>query len=65
MSQLERAKKRRERDLQRITELLTSCTCEYPLRTFRNMSGHSEKCPSHAIHMKHREEDDALRSLIS
>lgn len=64
MTRLELAKKRRERDLARITEMLTACNCEYPLTKFRSGSGHGSKCPAHAIYQKHHEEDDALRSMI-
>jgi hypothetical protein len=28
---------------------LTACVCAYPLARFRNLSGHDDDCPAHAL----------------
>ena len=57
----ERAKRQRERKLAQQTKLLTACACEYPIRTYRNGSGHGKTvdgrpCPAIAILERFREE---------
>jgi hypothetical protein len=63
-SVLERTKRRRERDLKRVTELLTVCTCAYPLQKVRSLSGHTSACPASEAFERHRQEDEELRDLI-
>lgn len=70
MSGHERAKRVRDRQLAQQVELLTACACEYPIKRYRNRSGHGttrdgQPCPAIAIYERYREErqareDDAL-----
>jgi hypothetical protein len=60
----ERAKRQRERQLAQQTELLTACACEYPIKRFRNGSGHGTTidglpCPAIAVCDRLREERQA------
>lgn len=63
------AQKKRERNLQRATELLTSCKCEFPLVSYRNQHGHGtmidgNPCPAIAVWARHREEDHEAKALV-
>lgn len=41
-----KAKILREQQLKQTTEILTACTCTYPIRICRNMHGHETGCPA-------------------
>jgi len=61
-----RAKRQRDRQLAQQVELLTACACEYPIRTFRNGSGHGttsdgQTCPAIAVYERLREERQARK----
>jgi hypothetical protein len=66
MSIHERAKRQRERQLAQQIELLTACACTYPIRRFRNGSGHGttsdgRPCPAIAIYERLCEERQARK----
>lgn len=44
------AKARLERT--RMIELLTICTCAYPIDRYRNRSGHHSECPAHKLYIE-------------
>ena len=46
----EEALKRRKQ----LVEILQACQCTYPVQQFRNVSGHSTNCPSHALFLKYQ-----------
>lgn len=50
--------------LKRVTEVLTTCDCEYPVTVMRNGHGHSSGCAAVPLIERYREDLENLR-LVS
>lgn len=58
---LARAKRARERKLEQMKALVETCTCCWPIVTYRNLHGHDSKCPYVELWQKWRDEAEEAR----
>jgi hypothetical protein len=58
---LARAKRARERKLERLKVIVEACNCCWPIIAYRNLHGHGEGCPAIAIWQRLRDEREEAR----